>query len=36
MNIRLNIDSSIFNENYLKNGYLYDYSHRWNLLYGGA
>ena len=34
--IKLNIDKSIFNEAYIKDDNLYDYSHRFNVLYGGA
>ena len=34
--LRLNIDKSIFNETYLENNNLFDYSHRFEIYYGGA
>lgn len=34
--MQLNISKKIFNEAYIANGNLYDYSHRFSVLYGGA
>ena len=34
--LSLNINDSIFNRVYINNGNLFDYTHRWNIYYGGA